>query len=140
MPNFNKKGAILFIVIGIIVVVSILAIAMFKIVSNQAGVTDHQVQRIRAIYAAKAGMVFALDQLRRGVWSFPGSCPNPAGCPVQDNDFPATVRSFLAPAGAAQTVRVVFCPSGSVCVGTNTCTPPAGINFCVQVFADYTSP
>lgn len=66
MPNLNKKGVILFIVIGIIMVVSVLATVMLRIISSQSRLTHHQVSRIQAQYAAKAGVLYALDKLRRG--------------------------------------------------------------------------
>jgi len=63
--NYAKKGAILFIAIGMIMVVSILVIVILRIISNQARLTHHQVSRIQAQYAAKAGINYALEKLRR---------------------------------------------------------------------------
>ncbi len=65
MPNRDKRGIILFIVIGIIIVVVILSAVILRIISNQARLTHHQVSRIQAQYAAKAGVLYALDKLRR---------------------------------------------------------------------------
>ncbi len=65
MPNRDKKGMILFIVIGIIMVVVILTTVILGAVSNHARLTLHQVSRIQAQYAAKAGVIYALDKLRR---------------------------------------------------------------------------
>ncbi len=69
MPKGNKRGVILFIVIGIIIVVVALATVILRIISNQARLTHHQVSRIQALYAAKAGMVLAFEKLRTGDWS-----------------------------------------------------------------------
>ena len=127
MPKHNKKGAILFIAIGVIMVVSFLAVVVLRIVSNQASLTSHQVNRIQAQYAAKAGMVYALDQLRRGVWTFPADCTNLSPCPIPGN-FPQSVQS----------VQVIFCPRGGPCTGSRTpCNPPTGYNFCVNSYANY---
>lgn len=68
MPDCNRKGAILFIVVGIIMVVAVLAAALLRTISNQSRLTHHQVTRIQAQYAAKAGMVLVFDKLRRGDW------------------------------------------------------------------------
>ncbi len=65
MASFNKKGMILFIVLGVVLVVGILAIVVLRLISSHARLTHHQVTRIQAQYAAKAGMLYALDKLRR---------------------------------------------------------------------------
>ncbi|MCX5694509.1 MAG: hypothetical protein NT014_05250 [Candidatus Omnitrophica bacterium] len=65
MPNCDKKGAILFIVIGIIMVVVIMSTITLRVVANHSRLTHHQVSRIQAMYAAKAGVLYALDALRR---------------------------------------------------------------------------
>lgn len=51
-------------VIGIIMVVGILSTVILRVVSNHARFTHHQVSRIQAQYAAKAGVIYALDKLR----------------------------------------------------------------------------
>ena len=130
MPKRNKEGTILFIVVAIIMVVSVLATAMLRTIANQSRLTHHQVSRIQAQYAAKAGMVYALDRLRLGTWTFaPSSCPNPLGCAVVDPSFPPSIQS----------VTVIFCPAGIICKGsTVACNPPAGLNFCINSVFDYT--
>ncbi|MFA5093448.1 MAG: hypothetical protein WC543_05885 [Candidatus Omnitrophota bacterium] len=65
MPNRNKKGVIFFIVISVVVIASLLAIAVLRVVSNQARLTHHQLSRIQAQYAAKAAVILALDKLRQ---------------------------------------------------------------------------
>jgi len=67
MPN-RKRGVILFIVLTIIIVVVILATVVLRIILNQSRLTHHQVSRIRAYYADKAGMNLAFDNLRTGTW------------------------------------------------------------------------
>ena len=73
MLNRGRKGIALFIVIGIVLVVTVLAIVILRIMSNQARLTHHQVSRIRAYYADKAGMNLAFYKLRTGTWSAPAS-------------------------------------------------------------------
>ncbi|MDP3041214.1 MAG: hypothetical protein Q8N62_00550 [Candidatus Omnitrophota bacterium] len=90
MPNRDKKGMILFIVIGIIMVVVILTTVILGAASNHARLTQHQVSRIQAQYAAKAGVIYALDKLRRN---------DNAACWPPGGPFPYTIvmrRSVLA--------------------------------------------
>ena len=132
MPNRSKEGVILFIVIGVIVVVSILAAVILKVISNQSSLTHHQVTRIQAQYVAKAGMVYALERLRTKTWTCSpvNSCPNPNGCLVADSDFPPQIDS--------QQVRIIFCPAGSTCqYVAHPCSPPAGSSFCINSTATY---
>lgn len=61
-----KKSIVFVVVWGIILIVSVLAIASIYLMGGQAFVANKKVNRIRAYYTAKAGMVLALDELRRG--------------------------------------------------------------------------
>jgi Tfp pilus assembly protein PilX len=141
MPNRTKIGVILFIVVGVILVVSILAILVLGVVSSQARLTHHQISRIQAQYVAKAGMVYALEMLRKGTaaggWGYSvappvNSCRNATGgCLVTDPNFPSSVVN--------QQFRIIFCPAGSTCQYTSDpCTPPPGSNFCVNSTAVFT--
>lgn len=129
--NLNKKGVVLFMVLGTLLVVIILANVVLAIISSQSRLTHHQVSRIQAYYAAQAGMNLALENLRTGTWTFSptNSCPDTTPCIVTDSDFPVSVQS----------VNVIFCPSGSTCTGTTVaCTPGTGLNFCLNTVVDYT--
>ena len=130
MFNYNKKGVVLFIVIGVIIIVTALATVILRVISSQSRLTHHQVGRIQGLYTGKAGMIYALEQLRLGAWKFsPNSCPNPAGCPVSDPNFPNSVNA----------VKVIFCPKGANCVGSSfVCNPPVGTDFCINTVVDYT--
>ncbi len=68
MPN-RQRGIILFIVMSIIIVVIVLATVVLRITLNQSRLTHHQVSRIKAYYADKAGMNLAFYKLRVGTWS-----------------------------------------------------------------------
>jgi len=137
MPNY-KKGQLLFIVIGTIMVVVALSAVILKIMLSQSRLIHHQVSRIQAQYAAKAGIVYALEKLRRGDWVYTvlparNDCAGPSGCPVTDSAFPPSINS----------VKVIFCPSGSYCTGSPfQCQPPlgTGINFCLNTTVTYQSP
>lgn len=138
MPNRNKRGMILPIVIWVILAVVVLSAVILRIVSNQTRLTHHQVSRIQAQYAAKAGMVYALEMLRTGVWGYSVSsavntCVNSGDCPVSDPSFPSAV--------VGQQVQVIFCPSGSTCgvaPNSHTCNPPTGSDFCIYSTVDFT--
>ena len=133
MLNSNRRGVILFIVLGTIIIVVTLSTIILRIALNQSRLTHHQVSRIQAQYVAKAGIVYALEMLRTNTWAYSpiNSCPDPTGCVITDPSFPASVVS--------RQFRVIFCPSGSVCQSVpDACTPPTGYNFCINSTAVFT--
>jgi len=64
-----ESGIILLLVLSIVLVVIILSGVVLTIISNQSRLTHHQVSRIKAYYACKGAMNYALDQLRQGNWA-----------------------------------------------------------------------
>ncbi len=131
----SKKGVAIFMVLATIMIVVVLANVILAIISNQSRITRHEVGRIQAYYAAQAGLVYAMEKLRNGSWTYTGtnSCPNGTPCTITDGGF--------APFVVNNQVRVIFCDPGSSCnVGTSSvsCNPPTDINFCVQSFVNYT--
>ncbi|MDD5281571.1 MAG: hypothetical protein PHF69_02560 [Candidatus Omnitrophica bacterium] len=60
----NRKGVLLFIVLGTIMVVAILSTIILRIILTQSRLTHHQLSRIQGQYAAKAGINYALEMLR----------------------------------------------------------------------------
>jgi len=127
--RFKKKGVVLLIVLGMLLVVTSLATVILSLILSHSRLTYHQTSRIQAYYAAQAGMNYALERLRTGVWTFiPNSC-YPTSCLVTDPDFPSSVTQ----------VRVIFCPVGVTCAPTvYGCSPPSGYSFCVNTTATYT--
>lgn len=91
-------------VISVVVVASLLAIAVLRVVSSQARLTHHQLSRVQAQYAAKAGLVLALEKLRQNdpSWSSAAQftkrmCKNNAvsgcgGAEIIDPDLPNTIK------------------------------------------------
>ena len=69
LNGFAKKGIALFMVLGTLLVVTILAFIMLNIMLSHSRLTQHQVGRIQAYYAAQAGMNYALEMLRTGAWT-----------------------------------------------------------------------
>jgi Tfp pilus assembly protein PilX len=135
MLKRNKKGMILFIVLSVLLVVAILSVAILEVISSHARLTHHQVTRIQAQYAARAGLLYGLEQLRLGNKKYPTDCTPASPCAVTDT-FPASVTSVI----------VTFVPGGLTRKGTNNpsidnaalCIPPAGYDFCVSATATYT--
>jgi len=109
MPDRKRQGIVLFIVLGIIMVVVVLATVILRITSSQSRLTHHQISRIRAFYAGKAGMNLAFYKLRTGAWSAPTSGTDP----------------------------IYYCINGSVDPAPVTCTAPvvtdAAIPYNVQI-------
>ena len=64
----NKKGVTLLLILALILAVIVLANIALVLISSQARFTHHQVSRIRAYYAAQAGINYTLERLRVGDW------------------------------------------------------------------------
>jgi Tfp pilus assembly protein PilX len=73
MPNSNRKGVILFVVLGTIIVVAALSTVILRIMLSQTRLTHHQISRIQAQYAAKAGINYALEMLRTNDADWPAT-------------------------------------------------------------------
>jgi len=93
----GNKGIVLFMVLGTILVIVILANVILGIITNQSRITHHQVSRIQAFYAAQAGVNYAREMIRTN---------NPAWAPV-----PAIPPATSAPIAAR------LCRDGSDCGG-----------------------
>lgn len=61
-----RKGVILVVVIGIMLVILTLALAALHLMAQESRITEHNIKRTRAFYAAQAGMIYALEELRKG--------------------------------------------------------------------------
>ncbi|MDD5252860.1 MAG: hypothetical protein WC416_00960 [Candidatus Omnitrophota bacterium] len=73
MSESSRKGVILFIVLGTIIVVLTLSTVILRIMLSQTRLTHHQVSRIQAQYAAKAGINYALEMLRTNDPNWPAT-------------------------------------------------------------------
>jgi len=60
-----KKGIILIVVIAIAIVLTTLSLVSLSLMTQQGRVADHKIRRMRGFYAAQAGLVSALEELRR---------------------------------------------------------------------------
>lgn len=111
----DKKGVVLFIVLGLILVVVVLSAVILSIISSQSRLTHHQVSRVKAYYAGKGMMNYAFEMLRKGTWA-----PNSSGgankyachrncvdsgviatytIPI-DNDIPYNIQITIHPDGS----------------------------------------
>ena len=61
-----KKGVVLVVVIGVMIVIFTLALAALFLMTQESRVAEHKIRRTRAFFAAQAGMIFAFDALRNG--------------------------------------------------------------------------
>lgn len=123
-----KKGILLFMVLGMILIIVILAIVILNIISSQSRFTHHQVSRIQAYYAAQAGMNLAIERLRTGVWVSGTDCV--AGCwwTFDGVDFhPASI--------VGNRVSIVIVTAGSP--GCTSPPAPSG-GACINSTAEYT--
>ena len=61
-----KKGVVLVVVIGVMLVIFTLAVAALFLMTQESRIAEHKIKRTKAFFAAQAGMVYALEQLRNG--------------------------------------------------------------------------
>ncbi|MFA5177455.1 MAG: hypothetical protein WC440_04845 [Candidatus Omnitrophota bacterium] len=96
--DVSRKGVVLLVVLATVLVVIILAGVILSIVSNQSRITAHQVSRIKAYYAARGMMNYALEMLRKKTWvsddtvkkyACYGNCTGIGGTPPYNYTIPA---------------------------------------------------
>ena len=68
--NRPVQGVALVAVLTVLLVVAILGSIMAMLMSSQGTLTHHQIQRVRASYAAQAGINLAYSKLCQGVWAY----------------------------------------------------------------------
>ncbi len=128
----NKRGVAMYLVLGVLLVVVILTNVVLSLISSQSKLTNHQVRRVQAYYAAQAGINYALEQLRLGNASWTpttassitqylcrstASPPCPSGSPaVVDPSLPNSINS----------VTILLGPKNAV---TNTTPVSASANY-----------
>lgn len=94
-----KKAVALVIVWGITIIIALLAMGAIYLMGNQAFVAEHKIRRIRAYYTAKAGIIHALEELRKG--------HNPNNSSISLNGFQAKIRvNPISPYPGCRTVSV----------------------------------
>lgn len=68
-----KKGLVLIMVCGVMIVITILAVAALNIMTVESRTAEHKLRRIRAYFAAQAGAIDTLERLRRGERNVPAA-------------------------------------------------------------------
>jgi Tfp pilus assembly protein PilX len=76
----GKKGVVLMIILGVILIVALLAGVILNIVLSQSRLTHHQVSRIQAYYASQAALNYAIEKLRNGEWVAGVNCTGAPAC------------------------------------------------------------
>lgn len=103
-----KKGVVLVVVIGVMLVIFTLALAALFLMTQESRIAEHKIKRTKAFFAAQAGMVLALEKLRKGTWSpngryclSNGVAPALGGCilTVTDNQMPYDVQIDISALG-----------------------------------------
>ena len=61
-----KKGVVLLVIIGIMMVVFILALVALYLMTNESRIAEHKIKRGRALSAAQAAINQTLERLRKG--------------------------------------------------------------------------
>jgi len=126
----HKKGVVLVIVLGTLLVVASLATVILSLILSHARRTYHQTSRIQAYYAAMAGVNYALEQLRTGSWIAGTNCPTGSPCTMSfaDGDFRPSI--LINPTNG---VLITIIPYGST-----GCTASPGNTTCVSAKTTYT--
>lgn len=101
MARFNKRGIVLVIVLGTLLVVVSLATVILSLILSHARLTHHQTSRIQAYYAAQAGMNLARENLRNGTWTTGSYTLCKSGCTVNDSDIPYSVAINIGALGTS---------------------------------------
>lgn len=90
----KKTGIALFLVLGTILIVTILANLIVNLYYSNSRLTYHQTSRTKAYYATQAAINYAINRLQQGDanWTNPAGsthtfCRN--GCEVNETDLPS---------------------------------------------------
>ena len=123
----HKKGVVLFIVLGMLLVVASLATVILSLILSHSRLTHHQTSRIQAYYASMAGINYGLEKLRTGSWT--------AGTYTMtfaDGDFKPSI--LVNPTNRV-TITIRQPQSTNP---LNPCYNPPGNSACVSTTATYT--
>lgn len=119
MFRFSRKakGVVLLLLLGTILIVMTLAGVASYLILNQSRVGQHQINRIKAYYAALAGINLALEKLRVGNWTIVqpyALCRNNVTCNdvcvdcfEEDLDIPYRVNITISAPNPTTGIRTV---------------------------------
>jgi Tfp pilus assembly protein PilX len=139
--NLNKKGVILFMILAILLIVAIVVHGILNFVLSHYQQTLHRARRIKAYYAAMAGINLAMDKLRRGDWTAETtgknykichSCPDSDCNTTTSGDCDVTNLSIINNANAAYNLTELELPYNVAITLTGTssnCNISAAVNY-----------
>lgn len=125
----NKKGVVLVIVLGTILVTVLLANALIRLISSQSRLTHHQLSRIQAYYASKAAVTYAQEQLRSAAWVAGTNCT--AGAPCNAANVGLNLANDFRPASITG-ISLIIRPDSDA-----ACSSP-GVAACITCTSTYT--
>lgn len=91
IEGMKRRSIVLVIVVGVFIVIATFALTASFFMRQQLQLTEHKIRRMRAFYAAKAAMIYALAELGKG--------NNPDGMVITVNNL--DIQVAVNPAGAA---------------------------------------
>jgi Tfp pilus assembly protein PilX len=99
--SHDLKGSVLYLVLTIILLVVILASIIISVSTSSVVLTQHQIHRIQAYYAAQAAVNLALEHIRAGTWDTGSySLCSDGSCTENDPDIPYQVDISVGAAGS----------------------------------------
>jgi len=142
-----KKAVVLVVVLGVMLVISALALVALNFMTQESRVAEHKIRRIRGFYAAEAAKIDALERLRRNIAPpvRTGNFPPAAGANMSYYIGSDATHAGNPPGIGAGTPGY---PAGGLCVrvtilgreaGTNAtrCPSTAPSDFCIEANSSY---
>ncbi|MFA5270844.1 MAG: hypothetical protein WC412_00690 [Candidatus Omnitrophota bacterium] len=132
-----KKAVVLIMVIGVMFVLTILAVVALNLMTTESRVAEHKIRRTRAYYASQAGIVDGLERLRIGDLATPAPGTGIAYClGEQVNTYIPVV--VIVSRGANFIVSTAAFPNCTNSDRTYTCDVASPSPFCVfSTVGDY---
>ncbi len=117
-----RKSVVLTVVIGIMLVILALAFAALHLMTQESRIVEHKIRRTKAFFASQAGMVDALDRLRKGTVVLP-TIGSPTTYPLSEtlNGLPNPPQITIVARGDAP----------------NNCLNTAPSDYCIFIRTDY---
>ncbi|MFH1505039.1 MAG: hypothetical protein ABIH08_06625 [Candidatus Omnitrophota bacterium] len=118
------------VVLGIMLAIFSLAFTAVYIMTQESQIAERKIRRIRVSYAAQAGMVDGLEQLRKGLVAVP-AVGNPTWYDVVGIGLDSIGNPYLGYPAEGLTAKVVVIANGDDGLGfCPVVNPPGGRLFC----------
>jgi Tfp pilus assembly protein PilX len=108
LKTIKRKAVILIVVMGTLLIISILCVIALYIMTQESRIAEHKIKRMRALYAAQAGLVVTFESLRKGDWTtynsyycINGPVDSGVSCTdiITDSEIPYNVQIYVGPQG-----------------------------------------